>query len=649
MEWKEIFRGEIMETTYCAVYTRKSVDDGSLDRDFNSIEAQREAGEAYIASQKANGWVCLPDRYDDGGWSGGNMERPALKRLMGDIESGKVNTIVCYKIDRLSRSLVDFAELQTVFERHHTNFVSVTQEINTSTSSGRMMLNILMTFAQFEREVITERVRDAISGAKRRGKFCGGVQVLGYKHDTKERKLYIVEKEAKTVRILFEKYISLGSLKQVVHEANLLGLKTKEWTSATGKLHAAKPWDTGSLYRILSNPIYAGYVRHYKTNYEGEHEPIISRTDWEQVQAMMATHGTSAPRRHTAQLQPFTGLVKCGHCRRALTPTYTKRHGRKYCYYICQASSKNPDHVCPLKRIPSGDLEQAVLKQLSALFKTPSILRATLEAVRLKEETLKANYERDLEILQKQMAELKTNALTVETDFDEIKKVGERLTAIRRKLNLLREPVTQDEIIAALSDTAALWEFMFPGARNELAQMVIAGIEVFADKINLTLRVDGLKDLAEEMSVAGYFTAEHAPSDEALPEITQTVLENGAIQLSMQLESKKIEGHRCVVIPAPGAERLKQSAILRAVRNAQRWMEMLLNGEAKNVTHLAELLGKKTPYVTRILSLNGLAPDIVEAIYRGEEPDGLSLERLTRNLPDDWAEQRRLLWGLEKC
>jgi len=630
-----------MNENRCAIYTRKSVEDG-LEQEFNSLDAQREAGENYIASQKHNGWRCLSERYDDGGWSGGNMERPALKRLMDDIAAGKIDTVVCYKIDRLSRSLIDFAEMLNFFEKHKTNFVSVTQEINTSSSSGRMMLNILMTFAQFEREVIAERVRDKIAASKKRGKFCGGVPVLGYLPDPKTKKLYIVEEEARTVRLLFEKYLIHGSLKEVVHEANMLRLKTKEWSSAKGRKHAAKIWDTGSLYRILSNSIYAGYIRHYDAQYEGEHEPIISRETWERTQLVMRGNGCATPRRRNAE-QPFAGLVKCGHCHCAMTPTYTQKHGKKYCYYICQASTKNPDHRCPLKRIPAGDLEHAVLQQLSVLFQAPSILRATLEAVREQEIAMENNLTKNRDLLQSQLNSLKKTALVGEADFEEIRKAGERLTEVKRQLQALKEPISGEEVIAALSDTAGLWEFLFPGARHELLRLVIRSIEIFDTQISLTLQLDGLKKLASEMSQAGYFDMKHENATESLSEITQEILPDGSLRLTMTLATKKVAGHRCMVIPAPGSERLKQSAILRAVRNAQKWSKMLIDGEAKNITDLADRLGLKTPYVTRILSLNNLASDIIEAIDRGDEPDGLSLARLVKGIPDDWEDQCREL------
>lgn len=630
------------EIIRCACYTRKSVEDATLDRDFNSLTSQREACESYIASQKCRGWVCLPERYDDGGFSGGNMNRPAMTRLKADIEAGKIDMVVCYKIDRLSRSIIDFAELQKFFEEHNVHFVSVTQDINTSNSSGRMLLNILITFAAFERDLIIDRVKTAIDGGKKRGKFCGGVPMMGYRSDPLTKKLQIDEEEAKTVRIIFEKYLALESLKQTVHEVNRLGLTSRAWTSAsTGKLHEAKKWTTASIHRVLSNPIYAGYVRHYDSIYEGEHKAIIPRSEWEKVQALMNSHGRNRRGCYRKQYHAFDGLVRCGHCRCALTPTYAKRHGKKYYYYICQKTIKDPDHTCPLSRIPEGNLEQAVLGQLAALFRAPAILRATLAAVRSKEELLRRDFERDCEILQNQLKELKKASLEKETDYEEIKKVASELAEVKRKKSLLLDVVSEETVIAALSDVSGLWDFMFPATRTELLRLIISNIEVFSDKISLTLKVEGLKNLAEEMAVSGYFHSEHTAS-EKLPETQQTVLSDGSIRLTMKLETKKINGHRHVVIPAPGAERLKQTSLLRAIRNAQKWLAMLMNGEAKNLTDLASQLGLKPSYVSRILSLNNLAPDIVEAIVEGNEPDGLSIEKISRNIPEDWAEQRKL-------
>lgn len=241
----------------CAIYTRKSTDEG-LDMEFNSLDAQREAGEAFIASQKFKNWECLPERYDDGGFSGGNTNRPALAKLKADIADGKIDAVVVYKIDRLSRSLMDFAELLTLFEKYDVAFVSVTQDINTSSSSGRMMLNILMTFAQYEREVITERIKDKVSAAKKRGMHCGGPVPIGYRSDPETKKLYVVPEEAELVKKIFETYLRFGSGKETAKFLDLCGLKTPVKISRKGVPHGGDEFNGTYIYRVLQNPLYLG-------------------------------------------------------------------------------------------------------------------------------------------------------------------------------------------------------------------------------------------------------------------------------------------------------------------------------------------------------------------------------------------------------
>ena len=244
-------------------------------------------------------------------------------------------------------------------------------------------------------------------------------------------------------------------------------------------------------------------------------------------------------------------------------------------------------------------------------------------------------------MLQAHLDELKQQALKQEIDYSEVKKAATMLTEARRKRALLRAPATEDEIVAALGDAAGLWEFMFPGARQELIQLVVGEIVVFPERISFVLKVDGLKDLAAEMAVGGYFNEPHGNAAE-IPESRQDILDDGSIRITMKMELKRVDGHRRLVIPAPGAERLKQTSLLRAINNARRWMDMLINGEVRNVTELTKRLGKKIGYVSRILSLNSLAPDIVEAILAGNEPEGLSIAKLTdQPIPEDWNEQRR--------
>jgi DNA invertase Pin-like site-specific DNA recombinase len=269
----------------CAIYTRKSSDEG-LEQDFNSLDAQREACEAYVKSQRAEGWTALPDRYDDGGWSGGTLERPALRSLIADIEAGKIDIVVVYKIDRLTRSLMDFSKLVEVLDRNEVTFVSVTQQFNTTTSMGRLTLNILLSFAQFEREVTGERIRDKIGASKKKGMWMGGYVPIGY--EAKDRSLVIVESEAETVRTIFRLYLELGTVTLVEEALRQRGIMTKRHVAASGRTTGGKPLNRGHLYKLLGNPLYVGEISHKGTTWPGQHPAIIDRETWEAVQAQLA-------------------------------------------------------------------------------------------------------------------------------------------------------------------------------------------------------------------------------------------------------------------------------------------------------------------------------------------------------------------------
>ena len=346
----------------CAIYTRKSVDDG-LDQEFNSLDAQREAGEAYIASQKANGWVCLPERYDDGGFSGGNTSRPALKQLMAECRAGNIDVILVYKIDRLSRSICDFAELTKFFDQYNVSFCSVTQDINTSTSSGRMMLNILMTFAQYEREIIGERIRDKFAASKRKGMWMGGAVPLGYR--VQDRKLVVVDEEAETVRHIYRRYLDLQSPKRIAIELNAKGLKTK-----TGR-----PWNKGNLHHILRNCVYIGKVSHKGETFDGEQPAIVDLDTWETVQHFMdATPTNTDLTRKSDYVSALKGLLYCGHCGGMMTmAATTRKNGRRYSYYKCSRDSRRAISSCPVKQVAATTLEDVVFEQISAVFRTPAM------------------------------------------------------------------------------------------------------------------------------------------------------------------------------------------------------------------------------------------------------------------------------------
>lgn len=626
----------------CAVYTRKSVEDG-LEQEFNSLDAQRESGENYIASQKANGWILIPEHYDDGGFSGGNTHRPALQRLLDDIKAGKIDIIVVYKIDRLSRSLLDFTELQGFFDEHHVSFVSVTQEINTSTSAGRMMLNILMSFSQYEREIIAERIRDKIAASKKRGMHCGGTPVLGYASDPVTKKLHIIPDEAEVVRKIFEVYEQIGSLAETVVRINHLGYRTKIFVSAKGIQHGGREWDTGSVHKILINPLYAGYVKHYKARYEGEHEAIVDRKQWERVQEQMKSHNNGTPvRKSRSETTPLRGIVFCGYCRSVLTPTYTVKAGKKYTYFFCQQHSRNPEHQCPLRRIPSGELEQMVLTLLSGVLQTPTLIRETLAAVQAGQQAKVAELRIQEDELKAHMQRLKSGLIDGTTDLNEVKSTGEKLASLRKDIRAYNFEVTEEEIMRAMRDTHALWEELFPVAKFEILKILVAKIVIFQDNVSLDVNLDGLKRLIGELSISEYFRDPHEANSELETEITQTLNDNGTLSLAMPIRTKKVNGH-CRIVHPMGGETPTQTAIIRAIRRAQLWEEKLCSGEAQSVAELSKKVGFKEGYVRQLLTLNSLAPDIVSAILAGNEPDGLSLARLRQGFPEDWAEQRRTL------
>jgi DNA invertase Pin-like site-specific DNA recombinase len=315
----------------CAIYTRKSSDEG-LEQEFNSLHAQREACEAFITSQRHEGWHELSAHYDDGGFSGGKMDRPALQRLLSDISAGKVDTVVVYKIDRLTRSLFDFAKIVEAFDAKGVSFVSVTQQFNTTTSMGRLTLNVLLSFAQFEREVTSERIRDKIAASKQKGMWMGGGVPLGY--DAVNRKLRINAKEAKTVRLLFELYLKLGSVRQLQEECQRLGLKTQLRTMLDGRRSGGTAFSRGHLYLILSNPIYIGRIPHRGRSYEGEHDAIIDAETWDKVQAQFAANaGRKRGRASSKHPSLLAGLLFTAEGV-PFTPSHAVNHGLRYRYYI---------------------------------------------------------------------------------------------------------------------------------------------------------------------------------------------------------------------------------------------------------------------------------------------------------------------------
>jgi DNA invertase Pin-like site-specific DNA recombinase len=434
----------------CAVYTRKSSEEG-LELAFNSLDAQRDACAAYIDSQRHERWLALDDRYDDGGYSGGTLERPALQRLIRDIEAGRVDTVVCYKIDRLSRSLTDFAKLVDVFERNRVTFVSVTQSFCTTTSMGRLTLNILLSFAQFERELAGERIRDKFAASRRKGIFMGGHPPLGY--DVRDRKLVVKPAEAELVGLIFRRFLDLGSALLLSRELNAQGHRTKSWTTQVGTFREGRPFDKGTLYKILRNRTYLGEATHKGKSHPGEHKPIIDRATWDRVHEVLTTNarrrGNEARARTPA---PLRGLMRCTHCSSAMTPTHTRRRGRLYRYYICLGASRRGHDTCPVRSIVASEVEALVLGQVRRLLASPELVARTITAVR------------------------RDNGAAEDAELDE------------------------GDVIEALGALEPVWDELYPAEQARIMRLLIERIDVAPDGISITLHAAGIRSLVAELA-----------------------------------------------------------------------------------------------------------------------------------------------------
>jgi DNA invertase Pin-like site-specific DNA recombinase len=420
----------------CAVYTRKSSEEG-LEQEFNSLDAQREACENYVASQKPEGWVLVSDRYDDGGVSGGTLERPALKRLLADIEAGAIDIVVTYKIDRLSRSLMDFTKLVEVFERKAVTFVSITQSFNTTSSMGRLMLNVLLSFAQFEREVIGERIRDKVAASRRKGIWMGGIAPLGY--DVKDRKLVVNAKQAKLVRSIFTRFAHGKSGTKLVQALAGEGSTTR----------SGRPFSKTDLYKLLHNRVYLGLAVHKGTAYPGEHEAIIDQDLWDRVHAVLKSNPhkrRGASRADTPAM--LKGLI-FGPTGQAMTPSHTRKNGRLYRYYVSATALKFGAEACPIKRIAADEIESVVVGQLRTLIKAPQIIVATWRKARatmpkLTEQEVRTAFERFdalwCELFpaeQARIVQLLVERIDIHPDAAEITLKTEGLIGLARDLGLV--------------------------------------------------------------------------------------------------------------------------------------------------------------------------------------------------------------------
>jgi site-specific DNA recombinase len=500
----------------CAVYTRKSTDDG-LEQEYNSLDAQRDAGEAYIRSQANEGWMCLAERYDDGGFTGGNMERPALRRLLADIEAGRVDCVVVYKVDRLSRSLLDFARMMEAFEKHRVSFVSVTQQFNTASSMGRLILNVLLSFAQFEREMIRERTRDKIAAARRKGKWVGGMPLLGY--NVVDTKLIVDPDEAEQVRHIFNLYLEYEGLLPVVDELARRGWQTKKWTTRKGTHRGGRCFDKNRVWHLLTNVTYIGKLRYKDEIHNGEHEAIIDGDVWQRVQSTLQrngrTGGAIVRNRFGAILK---GLLHCTPCDCTMTPSHSTRNGvKRYRYYVCGAAQRRGWQSCPTKSIPAGEIECFVVEQIKAIGRDPDLVAETVHQARAQSEARLSGLDAEERRLQRELADYQrevhkligqlsvanaNNAVTsLQAELQErIQTVECRLNSHRdERARLQHELVTEEDTARALASFDPVWETLSPRERARLLQLLIERVDYDGrdGTISITFYPSGIKALAD--------------------------------------------------------------------------------------------------------------------------------------------------------
>jgi len=548
----------------CAVYTRKSSEEG-LEQSFNSLHAQREACESYILSQRHEGWQLIPTGYDDGGFSGGTMERPALKKLMADIAAKRIDTVVVYKVDRLTRSLMDFARIVEQFDKQGISFVSVTQQFNTTTSMGRLTLNVLLSFAQFEREVTGERIRDKIAASKKKGMWMGGVVPIGY--DLQDRHLLLHPEDAEQVRNIYRLYIEAGSVYKLQQTLEQKGIRSKKRVSRTGRASGGLPISRGALYELLQNRIYLGEITHKGISYPGKQPAIIDQELWDRVQDQLKANLQAPMRRPRATEQSLLMGLLYDEKGNRFTPSHTNKKGQRYRYYVSQEIIKNPGKgtVGPI-RVPAQEIENLVASQLTSLLQSPQRLldllgtAQTEQIVRASRELVKASTEKVHAFLKSAVTRVVVREHSVQI--------------------LLSKHALQDALIGA-------------------------------QDIDSPVEQDGDDSITLE---AGAQLARHG----------------GEMRLQLSPD-------------APGSQSRSDPSLLRAIARAHDWVDRMLRGDTANQRSIAAETGHDERYVSRILPLAFLSPDLIEAILEGKQLPCLSLDANLRSISMDWSQQRTIL------
>ena len=563
----------------CAIYTRKSSEEG-LEQEFNSLDAQREACEAYIQSQKHEGWEVLPTAYDDGGFSGGSMDRPALKKLLEDISAGTVNVVVVYKVDRLTRALADFAKIVETFDGHGVSFVSVTQQFNTTTSMGRLTLNVLLSFAQFEREVTGERIRDKFAASRKKGMWMGGVVPLGY--DLKDRKLLVNKEEAKLVRTLFAQYLELGCFCKLKRWADEEGHRSKSRVHETKGQYGQRPFTPGSLYTLLRNRTYIGEVNHKGQIYPGEHQGILDKELWEKVSALMQGNMQKRARANNVTVHgALSGILRDTDGNK-LVATYSKQKGRMYRYYVNQAGLRGRMAGPVSIRMPANDVEVLIRNRLVGML---------------------------------------TSAKEIS---DHVVRPDDGVS-IRRNLQEAGTKLASAIIAKPLQDHVMLMRAIFPQIIYYDTQF-----EVEIDRAALRSVL-----LGKEGSDAGKDKRNGSPADSG----RATSDPEDRIRFSVKTQIRK-NGAGAKMIVSEDGDALEQPtanpALIKAIARGYVWKERLLSGEAASIRDVAKAENLTERYVSKILRLGFLAPGLVEAILDGRQPHEMTVELLMGSSSPIW-------------
>ena len=496
----------------CAIYTRKSTEEG-LNQAFNSLDAQREAGEAYILSQKHDGWTLVPSQYSDGGYTGANIERPGVRQLMADIEAGKIDCVVVYKVDRLSRSLIDFAKMMGLFEKHGVCFVSVTQQFNTNIPLGRLTLNILLSFAQFEREIISDRTRDKQVAARKKGKWTGGHIILGYDLDSQAGKLTVNPEEAERVREIFRMYLEGTPVLEMTKRLDRLGWRNKQWTTRDGKLYGGSPLRRCHIYNLLGNILYTGQVKVGDEIFPGEHEGIVDQQTFDLAQARLKENAWTPGNPHRIKMDALLrGIIYCSCCGSGMYSTYSANKERRYRYYVCYKSQQKLEGYCTSRSVSAPSVEDAVVESIRRVCVNRDVLAETAILARQRIAEITTGLREELNAtngrvknLKSQIARLRNPEPKRLAEIHEQLATGDaRAEELRRDiLRREKQRIDEKELRRTMESFEDVWKAMnLEEQRGLLRQLVEkVGYDGRTGKVTVSFKSAGVKELVKKEAV----------------------------------------------------------------------------------------------------------------------------------------------------